>query len=230
MSQLHRTWKDRNISIKTKVRLVRALIFPIFTYAAETWTIKAADRQRIDAFEMWCWRRMLRIPWTARRTNASILRQLKITRRLSTTCLKRILEYFGHIARRDGDNLENIVVTGKVEGIPDSLVGSNPHCSRHQSAYGFKRCSKPSQMAQNRPKSLQGTGLLFKGFRPYFIRLPKCGLLQQVAPNGKVKAKTTRLSHLTAMSLVASYDEVSDIISNTNQFPQTLISFYFSDY
>ncbi|CAH2210972.1 jg14263 [Pararge aegeria aegeria] len=116
MSQLHRTWKDRNISIKTKVRLVRALIFPIFTYAAETWTIKAADRQRIDAFEMWCWRRMLRIPWTARRTNASILRQLKITRRLSTTCLKRILEYFGHIARRDGDNLEKIVVTGKVEG------------------------------------------------------------------------------------------------------------------
>ncbi|CAH2227199.1 jg14603 [Pararge aegeria aegeria] len=65
---------------------------------------------------MWCWRRMLRIPWTARRTNASILRQLKITSRLSTTCLKRILEYFGHIARRDGDNLEKIVVTGKVEG------------------------------------------------------------------------------------------------------------------
>ncbi|CAH2208083.1 jg4661 [Pararge aegeria aegeria] len=116
MSQLYRTWKDRNISIKTKVRLVRALIFHIFTYAAETWTIKAADRQRIDAFEMWCWRRMLQIPWTAHRTNVSILRQLKITRRLSTTCLKRILEYFGHIARRDGDNLEKIVVTGKVEG------------------------------------------------------------------------------------------------------------------
>ncbi|CAH2228347.1 jg2703 [Pararge aegeria aegeria] len=64
---------------------------------------------------MWCWRRMLRIPWTAHKTNASILRQLKITRRLSTTCLKRIFEYFGHIARRDGDNLEKIVVIGKVE-------------------------------------------------------------------------------------------------------------------
>ncbi|CAH2230531.1 jg8859 [Pararge aegeria aegeria] len=107
MSQLHRTWKDRNISIKTKVR--------------------------IDAFEMWCWRRMLRIPWTAHRTNASILRQLKITRRLSTTCLKRTLEYFGHIARRDGDNLEKIVVTGKVEGkrprIKSALL-STPKCIR----------------------------------------------------------------------------------------------------
>ncbi|CAH2254798.1 jg15382 [Pararge aegeria aegeria] len=119
MSQLHRTWKDSNISIQTKVRLVRALIIPVFTNAAETWTIKAADRQRIDAFEMWCWRRMLRIPWTAHRTNVSILRQLKITRSLSATCrkpVKRILEYFGHIPRRDGDNLEKIVVTGEVEG------------------------------------------------------------------------------------------------------------------
>ncbi|CAH2232677.1 jg5302 [Pararge aegeria aegeria] len=107
MSQLHRTWKDRNISINT---------YNIFTYAAKTWAIKAADRQLIDAFEMWCWRRMLRIPWTAHRTNASILKQLKITRRLSTTCLKRILDYFGHIARRDGDNLENILVTGKRPG------------------------------------------------------------------------------------------------------------------
>ncbi|CAH2243650.1 jg26125 [Pararge aegeria aegeria] len=65
---------------------------------------------------LWCWRTMLRIPWTAHRTNASILRQLKIIKRLSTTCLKRIFEYFDHIARRDGDNLEKIVITGKVEG------------------------------------------------------------------------------------------------------------------
>ncbi|CAH2269447.1 jg4477 [Pararge aegeria aegeria] len=92
------------------------LFITCMSNAAETWTINAADRQRINAFEMWCWRRMLRIPWTAHGTKASMLRQLKITRRLSTTCLKRILEYFGHIARRDGDNLEKIVVTGKAEG------------------------------------------------------------------------------------------------------------------
>lgn len=116
MSQLQKIWKNRGIKLKTKIRLVRTLIFSIFLYGAETWTLKAADRGRIDAFEMWCWRRMLRIPWTAHRTNASILKQLKISTRLSTMCLKRILEYFGHIARKDNDNLEKLIVTGKVDG------------------------------------------------------------------------------------------------------------------
>ncbi|XP_052744154.1 uncharacterized protein LOC128199289 [Bicyclus anynana] len=116
MSQLHKTWKDRNISLRTKIKLVRTLVFSILLYGAETWTLKSADRKRIDAFKMWCWRKMLRIPWTAFRTNASILAQLKVKIRLSTICLKRILEYFGHIARKDGDNLEKLVITGKVEG------------------------------------------------------------------------------------------------------------------
>ena len=116
MSQLDRVWKDRSISITTKSYLVRTLVFSIFIYGAETWTLKKADRDRIDAFEMWCWRRMLNIRWTAHRTNASILSKLKIKTRLSTTCLRKILEYFGHIARKDGDNLEKCMVTGKIEG------------------------------------------------------------------------------------------------------------------
>lgn len=116
MSQLDKIWKDKNISMNTKSNLVRTLVFSIFIYGAETWTIKKADRNRIDAFEMWCWRRMLGIPWTARRTNLSILAQLKIRTRLSTICMRRILEYFGHIARKDSDNLEKLMVTGKVEG------------------------------------------------------------------------------------------------------------------
>lgn len=116
MSQLHRTWRDRNISLKTKTKLVRTLVFSILLYGAETWTLRSADRKRIDAFEMWCWRKMLRIKWTAFRTNISILTKLSIKTRLSTICLKRVLQYFGHIARKDGDNLEKLVVTGKVEG------------------------------------------------------------------------------------------------------------------
>ncbi|KAJ8724798.1 hypothetical protein PYW07_015756 [Mythimna separata] len=116
MAQLDKVWKDRNISVKTKTKLVRTLVFSIFSYGAETWSLKAADRKRIDAFEMWCWRKMLRIPWTAFRTNVSILKELKISSRLSSECLRRILKYFGHIARKDGGNLERLIVTGKVDG------------------------------------------------------------------------------------------------------------------
>lgn len=116
MGQLERIWKDRKITQNTKVMLVKTLVFSIFLYGAETWTLKSNDRRRVDAFEMWCWRRMLRIPWTAKRTNVSILKELKVTTRLSSICLQRVLEYFGHIARKDGGNLEKLVVTGKIEG------------------------------------------------------------------------------------------------------------------
>lgn len=86
MTKLIRIWKDPNISQMTKVRLVRTLVFSIFLYSAESWTIRKSERTKIEAFEMWCWRRMLRIPWTARRTNVCILSQLRVTTRLSTTC------------------------------------------------------------------------------------------------------------------------------------------------
>ena len=99
------------------MRLVRALVFPICTYGDETWTLRSNDRRRLDAFEMWCWRRLLRIPWTAKRTNISIIQQLGVQDRLSTLCLRHIvLQFFGHIARREGEGLERLIVTGKVEG------------------------------------------------------------------------------------------------------------------
>ena len=88
----------------------------IYVYGAETWTIKADDRRRIDAFEMWAYRRMLRIPWTAKRTNASIIYELQIKQRLSSDCYQQILRFFGHIVRRPGDNLEKLMVQGRVEG------------------------------------------------------------------------------------------------------------------
>jgi hypothetical protein len=116
MTKLSKIWKDRSITIATKARLVRALIFPIFLYGAETWTMKARDQQRADAFEMWCWRRMLRIPWTARQTNVSILRWIGVEKRLSAICAERILRFFGHIARRDHNSLEKTIMVGRVEG------------------------------------------------------------------------------------------------------------------
>lgn len=150
MSQLHKTWRDRNISLKTKIKLVHTLVFPIFLYGAETWTLRSTDCKRIDAFEMWCWRKMLRIPWTAFRTNASILAKLKIKVRLSTICVKRILEYFGHIARKDEDNLEKVVVVvgssrqSRRKKITwsqsETLVRPNPHCTQFHSL----RCASSS--------------------------------------------------------------------------------------
>ncbi|XP_011685474.1 PREDICTED: uncharacterized protein LOC105448526 [Wasmannia auropunctata] len=113
MARLVNIW-NRGITIKTKIRFVRALVFPIFMYGVETWTIRERERQRIDAFEMWCWRRMLRVLWTAKRTNISILKEVGIKERLSVTCRKRIL-YFGHVVRRGDENLEKLVLTGSVE-------------------------------------------------------------------------------------------------------------------
>lgn len=116
MTRLQNIWKNRGISFKTKARLVRALVFLIFLHRVETWTIQTRVRQRIDAFEMWCFRRILRIPWTAKRTNVSILYQLDIKTRLSTVCLQRILSYFGHIMQRGDSSLEKLVIVGNTEG------------------------------------------------------------------------------------------------------------------
>lgn len=114
MTQLQTLWKDRNLTKATKIQLVKTLVFPIFSYASETWVILAADRRRIDAFEMWCWRRMLRIPWTAKRTNVSILNEIKPEQRLSSMICGRILRFFGHITR--SNNVEKLVVQGRTTG------------------------------------------------------------------------------------------------------------------
>ena len=116
MSRLTKVWRDRQISNATKMRLVKSLVFSIFLYGAETWTVLKKDRDRINAFEMWCWRRLLRIPWTARRTNASILGELGVRYRLDAVVSDRILRYFGHTMRRER-GLERTIVEGRVLGV-----------------------------------------------------------------------------------------------------------------
>ena len=113
--KLTRIWKDSAISQRNKLKLVNTLIFPIATYASETWTLKTTSRRKIDAFEMWAYRRMLRISYTEHRTNVSILRQLKVNTRLSTKINQSYLRYFGHISRRT-DGLEKIIIEGKING------------------------------------------------------------------------------------------------------------------
>ena len=99
----------------TKVRLVKAMVFPVVMYGYESWTIKRAEHQRIDTFELWCWRRLLRVPWTARRSNQSILREIGPGCSLKGLMLKLKLQYFGHLMRR-ADSFEKTLMLGKIEG------------------------------------------------------------------------------------------------------------------
>ena len=97
MTNLDSILKSRNITLPTKVHIVKAMVFPEVIYGCESWTIKKADRQRIDAFELWCWRRLLRVPWTARRSNESILKEISAEYSLEELMLKLKLQYFGHL-------------------------------------------------------------------------------------------------------------------------------------
>ena len=107
--------KQRDITLSTKVHLVKAMVFPIVTYGCESWTIKKAEHRRIDAVELWCWRRLLRVPWTARRSNQFILKEISPGCSLEGLMLKLKLQYFGHLMRR-ADSSEKILMLGKVEG------------------------------------------------------------------------------------------------------------------
>uniref|UniRef100_A0A670JUB4 Reverse transcriptase domain-containing protein n=1 Tax=Podarcis muralis TaxID=64176 RepID=A0A670JUB4_PODMU len=115
MTNLDSILKSRDITLPTKVRIVKAMVFPVVMYGSESWTIKKADRQRIDAFELWCWRRLLRVPWTARRSNLSILKEISPECSLEGQILKLRLQYFGHLMRRE-DSLEKTLMLGKMEG------------------------------------------------------------------------------------------------------------------
>ena len=106
---------ERDITLPTKAHLVKALLFPIVTYGCESWTIKKAEHQRIDAFELWCWRRLLRVPWTARRSKQSILEEISPEYSWEGQMLKLKLQYFGHLIRRT-DSLEKTLMLGKIEG------------------------------------------------------------------------------------------------------------------
>ena len=103
------------ITLLTKVHLVKAMVFPVVMYGCESWTIKNAEHQRIDAFELWCWRRFLRVPWIARRSNQSILKEISPGCSLEGLMLKLKLQYFGHLMRR-ADSFEKTLMLGKIEG------------------------------------------------------------------------------------------------------------------
>ena len=107
--------KSRDITLPTKVRLVKAIVFPVVMYGCESWTVKKAEHQRIDTFELWCWRRLLRVPWTARRSNQSILKEISPGCSLEGLTLKLKLQYFGHLVRRV-DSLEKTLMLGRIGG------------------------------------------------------------------------------------------------------------------
>ena len=115
MTNLDSILKSRHITLSTKVRLVKAMVFPAVMYGCESWTVKKAELRRIDAFELWCWRRLLRVPWTARRSNQSILKDISPGCSLEGLMLKLKLQFVGHLIRR-ADSFEKTLMLGKIEG------------------------------------------------------------------------------------------------------------------
>ena len=115
MTNLDSIFKSRDITLPTKVRLVKAMVFPVVMYGCESWTVKKAERRRFDAFELWCWRRLLTVPWTARRSNQSILKEISPGISLEGMMLKLRLQYFGHLMQRV-DSLEKTLMLGGIGG------------------------------------------------------------------------------------------------------------------
>ena len=115
MTNLDSILKSRDIPLPTKVCLVKAIVFPVVMYGCESWTIKKTEGQRIDAFELWCWGRLLRVPWTARRSNQSLLKEISPEYSLEGQMLKLKLQYFGHLMQR-ADSFEKTLMLGKIEG------------------------------------------------------------------------------------------------------------------
>ena len=115
MTNLDSIFKSRDITLPTKVRLDKAMVFPALMYGCESWTVKKAEYRRIDAFELWCWRKFLRVPWTARRSNQSILKEISPGCSLEGLMLKLKFQYFGHLMRR-ADSFEKTLMLGKIDG------------------------------------------------------------------------------------------------------------------
>ena len=116
MTNLDSIFRSRDITLPTKVCLVKAIVFPVVMYGRESWTVKKAEHQRIDAFELWCWRRLLRVPWTSRRSNQSILKEISLQISFEGMMLKLKLQYFGHLMRKV-DSLEKTPMLGGIGGI-----------------------------------------------------------------------------------------------------------------
>ena len=115
MTNLDSILKSRDIILPTKVCLVKAIVFPVVMYGCESWAVKKAEHRKIDAFELWCWRRLLRVPWTARRSNQSIIKEISPEYSFQGLMLKLKLQYFGHLVQRT-DSLEKTLMLGKIEG------------------------------------------------------------------------------------------------------------------
>ena len=115
MTNLDSVLKSRDVTLPTKVCMVKAMVFPVVTYGCEGWSVKKAECQRIDAFELWCWKRLLKVPWTARRSSQSVLRKISPEYSLEGLMLKLKLQYFGHLMRTD-DSLEKSLMLGKIKG------------------------------------------------------------------------------------------------------------------
>ena len=135
MTNLESMLKSRDITLSIKVHLVKAMVFPVVMYGCKSWTIKKAEHRRIDAFELWCWRRLLRGPWTVRRSNQSILKEISPGCSLEGLMLKLKLQYFGHLMQR-ADSFEKSVMLGKIEGRrrrerQDEMVGWHHQLSGH---------------------------------------------------------------------------------------------------
>ena len=133
MTKLDSILKSRDITLPTKVRLVKAMVFPVAMYGGESWTIKKVERQRIDTFELWCWRRLLRVPWTARRSNQSFLKKISPEYSLEGMMLKLKLQYFGHLMLRT-DSFEKALMLGKIKagGEGDERVGWHHRLNGHE--------------------------------------------------------------------------------------------------
>ena len=115
MTNLDSIFKNRGITLPTKIYLVKVMVFPVVMYGCESWTLKKAEHRRTDAFELWCWRRLLRVPWTAKRSNQAILQEISLEYLLEGFMLKLKLQYFGHLMQRT-DSFEKTLMLGKIEG------------------------------------------------------------------------------------------------------------------
>ena len=138
MTNLDSIFKSSDVTLPTKVSLVKAMVFPVVMYGCESWTVKKAERRRIDAFELWCWRRLLRVPWTARRSNQPILKEINPGISLEGMMLKLKLQYFGHLMRRV-DSLEKTLMLGGIGGrkrrgrlMPGASVRNSVHGKGHE--------------------------------------------------------------------------------------------------
>ena len=136
MTNLDSILKSRNITLRTKVHIVKTMVFPVVLYGCESRTIKKAEHWRTDAFELWCWRRLLRVTLTARRSNQSVLKEISLSYSLEGLMLKLKLQYFGHLMRRN-DSLEKTLMLGKIEGrkrrvTEDEVVGWHQQLNRHE--------------------------------------------------------------------------------------------------